>query len=297
MRAISATGFELAALAARQYGVVARRQLLDLGLSSSTIDRLIAARRLLRLHRGVYAVGHSALLREGRWLAAALAVGESAVLSRRSAGALWGLRPYGGDHELAIASDRGHRRTEGLRVRRMRGLLAHERTVQRGVPVTSVARTHLDLAAVLRPHELRRVVERADQLELFDLREMERVLADHRGERGTPALCALLADFRDHGVTLTRSELEARMLQLCLDHGLPRPQVNSYRNGRELDFRWPHARLVVETDGWNTHRTRRAFENDRTRDRRLAVEGWRVIRITHRQLRDEADAIAADLCT
>jgi very-short-patch-repair endonuclease len=87
------------------------------------------------------------------------------------------------------------------------------------------------------------------------------------------------------------------MLQLCLDHRLPRPQVNAYRNGRELDFRWPAALLVVETNGWNTHRTRRAFEEDRARDRRLAVEGWRVIRITHRQLRDEPDAIAADVRT
>jgi very-short-patch-repair endonuclease len=98
-------------------------------------------------------------------------------------------------------------------------------------------------------------------------------------------------------VTLTRSELEAVMLQLCIDHGLPRPAVNRYRDGRELDFRWSAARLVVETDGWGTHGTRAAFEADRARDRRLAVEGWRVIRVTHRQLRDDRDAVAADVRT
>ncbi len=296
MRARTAIDVQIAGLAAQQHGVVARRQLLALGVSSGAIGRRIEQRRLIPLHRGVYAVGHAALRRDGYWKAATLASPNVALVGR-SAGAFWGLRPWSGVHQLAVASASGRepREDDSLEIRRWPGLRPHEMTLERGIPVTTVARTHLDLAVVLRTHELRRVVERADQSELFDLGAVERVLADHPGEPGTPALRALLCDFRHAGLTLTRSELEALMLQLCLDHGLPRPQINTFRNGRELDFRWPAARLVVETDGWGTHKTRRAFEEDRARDRRLAVEGWRVIRVTHRQLRDDPAGIAADL--
>jgi hypothetical protein len=287
----------IAALAAAQHGVVSRKQLLELEVSRDAIAEAVRAKRLISLHRGVYAVGHAALQPDGYRLAAVLAAGRTAVLSHRSAAAAWGLRPHGGVHELSVPNRNGRkpRQNAEMFVHRVPGLLPHETTRVRGLPVTTVARTHLDLAAGLQPHALRRVAEQAERLELFDLRAFERLLADHGGEAGTPALRAVLADFAAFGVTLTRSELEARMLQLCLDHGLPRPQVNVWRNGRELDFRWPAARLIVETDGWGTHKTRRAFEEDRARDRRLAVEGWRVIRITHRQLRDEPDGIAADI--
>lgn len=289
---------QVGALAARQHGVVSRRQLLALGLKAGAIGKRVRAGRLISLHRGVYAVGHAQLRPDGFWMAAALAGGPNAVLSRRSAAAAWGLRPrHGSFHELATSSTSGRRpRRDGdVRIRRCPGLRADEVTRLRAIPITTVARTLLDLAAILEPHELRRAVERGDQSEIFDLRRVTRVLAAHPGEPGTPALRALLKDFRHYGVTLTRSELEARMLQLCLDHGLPRPAVNHSRDGRELDFRWTAARLIVETDGWATHGTRTAFEADRARDRRLAVEGWRVVRTTHRQLRDEPHAIAADI--
>ena len=285
-------------LADRQHGVVARRQLLAAGVSAETVGRLVGAWRLVPVHRGVYALGHPGLTEDGRRMAATLAA--RAPLSHRSAAALWGVRDAPDSfHELTSPGPGGrrNRRRDGLLVHRARALLPADVTRERAIPVTTLPRTLVDLAGVLGAPGLRRAVERADQLELFHLPDVEAAIARHRGRSGAVALRALLADYAAHGVTLTRSELEARMLQLCLDHRLPRPEVNSYRNGRELDFRWPAARFVVETDGWGTHRTRSAFEADRARDRRLAVEGWRVVRITHRHLRDEPDAVARDLIT
>jgi very-short-patch-repair endonuclease len=293
----SAIDVRIAALAARQHGVVSRRQLLALGLKSGAIGSRVRARRLAPLYRGVYAVGHAQLRPEGFRLAAVLAVGPDAVLSHRSAGAVWGLRSWSGVHELTVrnANGREDRATDGLRIHRCVTLRDDEVTRLDGIPITTVARTLVDLAALLRDHELRRAIESAEQQGMFDLRKVERVLSHHPGMPGTPRVRRLLEEFRAHGVTLTRSDLESRMLQLCLAHGLPRPQVNRHRDGREVDFRWPAHRLVVETDGWATHRIRRACEADRGRDRRLAVEGWRSIRVTHRQVRDEPAAIAADL--
>jgi very-short-patch-repair endonuclease len=289
----------IAALAADQCGVVSRRQLLDLGLSPAAVGRRLRSRRLIALHPGVYAVGHARLRPAGFRLAAVLAAGPGTVLCDLSAGEHWGVRPWhGASHTVAVAGTGGRRqRASGkLRVHRRPGLREDETTITDGVPVTTVARTLFDLASIVRAHELRRAVERAEQLELFDLRAVQRVLEHHGGEPGAPALRLLLDDFRDHGVTLTRSDVEALFLQLCVDHRLPRPVVNAYSRGwRELDFRWEAYRLIVEADGWSTHRSRRAFEDDRERDRRLALEGFRVVRITHRQLRDDAPSIARDL--
>jgi hypothetical protein len=144
---------------------------------------------------------------------------------------------------------------------RRRGRLIHrsvelpdsERTVERGVPTTTVARTLLDLGAVVPTHHLRRAIERSEQAELFDLREVRRVLDTHPGRPGRRPLMALLADFQDHGDTITRSDLEAVMLQICIDYNLPRPQVNRYDGVRESDFRWPDHRLIVEVDSWTFH--------------------------------------------
>jgi hypothetical protein len=121
-----------------------------------------------------------------------------------------------------------------------------------------------------------------------------RVLAAHPGRAGSPALVTLLTDLHGHGTTtMSRSDLEALFLQLCLDHGLPRPQVNRYDNGRELDFRWPEHRLAVEANGFWVHRTRDAFERDHERRLELEAAGWRVISLTWRQVVDRPNAIAA----
>ncbi|MCW2995882.1 MAG: hypothetical protein JWQ18_3377 [Conexibacter sp.] len=279
------------AVVSRQHGVIARRQLLALGLSAGGVDHWARNGRLVAVRRGVYALGHDELRRQGHVLAALLDVGDDAVLSHRSAARQWGLRPWSGAFvEASIPSQRGRRRQRDLRVHRV-DLQDWEIAEDDGLPLTTVARTLLDLAAVVPAHQLRRAVERAEQLELYDHREVVRILAAHRGRPGAPALTALLADLGAHGTT-TRSDLEALFLQLCLDHALPRPQVNRYENGRELDFRWPERRLAVETNGFWVHRARDAFESDH--ERRLALEaaGWRVISLTWRQVTRTPEAVA-----
>ena len=279
--------------------MIARRQLLALGLGEDAIDHRLKTGRLLRLARGVYALGHAELRREGRMLAAVLSVGDGAVLSHRSAAALWGIRPWGGSFiEMTAPGRGGIAKRPGRILHRSHVLPAAERTAERGVPVTTVPRTLLDLAAVVPAHHLRRAVERAEQAELFDLAGVLSVLDTHPRRAGHRALAALLADFREHGETVTRSALEARLLQLCLDAGLPRPQVNRHDGTRESDFRWPDHRLVVEVDSWTFHgRTRRAFDADRARDRRLLREGWRVARFTDRQLLRSPAGVVDELRT
>jgi very-short-patch-repair endonuclease len=280
-------------LAERQHGVVSRQQLLALGIGPEAVRHRWSTGRLVRVRRGVYALGHRALRPEGRWMAAVLACGPETVLSHRSAARLWGLRPWSGDVEVTITADRG-RKLDGLNVRRA-VLHDWERTLHDGLPVTTVARTLLDLAAVVPPHHLRRAVERAEQLELFDLRDVERVLAAHPRRSGRRALITLLDDARRHDLPATRSDLEAAFLQLCLDHDVPRPEVNRYKNDREVDFRWPDPRLIVEVDGYATHKTRRAFEDDRARDRRHLGDGWRTARFTWPEVTRRPRVVAAEL--
>jgi hypothetical protein len=206
MRGLSAIERTIHELAAAQHGVVARRQLLDLGLGKDAIDHRLGSGRLRRLERGVYALGHIELRREGRTLAVLLTCGDDAVLSHRSAAALWGLRPWSDTFvELTITGPRGTRRRRGRIVHRSRDLPIEERTIERGIPVTSVARTLLDLAAVVPPHHLRRAVERSVQAELFDLSRVTSVLDAHPPRSGCRPLLALLADFREHGERRSRA--------------------------------------------------------------------------------------------
>jgi very-short-patch-repair endonuclease len=297
MRGLDAIEAEIHRLAARQHGLVARRQLLVLGLGEDAIDHRIASGRLIRLERGVYALGHVQLRREATWLAAVLAARGPAVVSHRTAAGLWGLRPPGGTFvEITVVGHGGVVRRGGRRIHRTVELPATDVTIERGVPATTVARTLLDLAAVVPPHHLRRAVERAEQAELFDLVDVQRVLAAHPRRAGRRALVALLADFQTHGDAHTRSDLEARLLQICLDAGLPRPQVNRHDGVRESDFRWPRERLVVEVDSWTFHgRTRQAFDHDRARDRALLRDGWRVARFTDRQIRADPTGVLAEI--
>jgi very-short-patch-repair endonuclease len=228
-------------------------------------------------------------------MAAVLVCGDRAVLSHRSAARLWGLRPWSGDPEITVPVEGGARRHGGITVHRSRHLPAEECTTETGIPVTTVARTLVDLAGIVPPHHLRRAVERAEERELFDLRQVLAVIDRRPHVAGVAALRALLADARAHDLPTTRSDPEAALLQLCLDHGLPRPQVNRYDGTDEVDFRWPAHRLVVEVDGWSTHRTRSAFTNDRVRDRAQVRAGLRVVRFTAREVLERPAAVAAEL--
>jgi very-short-patch-repair endonuclease len=297
MRGQCAIELRIQALARRQHGVVARWQLLGVGLGSDAIDHRLTNGRLVPIQRGVYALGHAELRREGHMLGVVLQHGDKAAASHRSAAAVWGIRPWSGTFvELTLPGRGGTRKRRGRLVHRSGDLPSHELTIERGIPTTTLPRTLLDLAAVVPPHHLRRAVERAEQAELFDLRAILRLLDAHPGRPGRRPLMTLLADFRDHGDAVTRSDLEAIMLQICIDQELPRPQVNRYDGIRESDFRWPDHRLIVEVDSWTFHgRTRRAFEGDRARDRALLREGWRVARFTDRQIVTDRAGIAREV--
>jgi very-short-patch-repair endonuclease len=286
----------IAELAQRQHGVVARRQLLEAGLSRRAIDHRMRGRRLQAVHRGVYAVGHSVLSTEGRWMAAVLAGGMRAALSHRSAGALWGLRTAGSPL-IDVTVPRGPRPRRGIRFHES-SVPPDELTALRGIPVTSVPRTLLDLAAILPRQAVERAIEEAEVLRLTDSLSLADMVDRYPRRRGMVAVRAILA-VRGAGTGITRSELEARFLSLLDQGGLPRPAVNRslrLRNGWiEADCVWARQRLIVELDGHAFHSTRAAFDRDRSRDRVLQAEGWRVIRVTWRQLHDETAALVADL--
>jgi very-short-patch-repair endonuclease len=284
----------IAALAGRQHGVVSRRQLEELGLTRNEIEGRLARGRLHRLHQGVYAVGHRIVSLRGSWMAAVLAAGPGAVLSHRDAAGVWDLRPSQ-RARVEVTAPR-QRKRPGIDVYRT-SLEGDEVTEIDGIPVTTVARTLLDLAAVLPRSQLEHTMERAEALRLTDLVPVDALLERHRGHRGTAALREIVRGGIQRA--LTRSELEERFLTFLDAHDLPRAEVNSHLqlDGRfiQADFLWREQRLIVELDGHQTHGTRAAFERDRERDRILQAHGWRVVRITWRQLHDDPKAVAADL--
>ena len=282
---------ELAALAAEQHGVVARRQLTALGFSRRSIEIRLRAGRLHRVHRAVYAVAHQTLTQQGLWLAAVLAYGEEAVLSHRSAAALWGfLREFGSGTE--VTSPHGHPGRPGIKLHKGRADPG-EYTKRNGIPVTSVARTLIDLAGVIDAQRLERVFEEADRLGLLKLRELEHLCEHLQGRRGMATIRGLIATAREPA--MVRSPLEERFVELCRKHGLPPPLLNVSVLGFQVDTLWPRQHLIVELDGFAFHRQRAAFERDRARDAALQVAGYRIVRLTHRRLEETEEAVVEQL--
>jgi very-short-patch-repair endonuclease/predicted transcriptional regulator of viral defense system len=280
----------ISALATRQHGVVSRAQLRALGLSDGAIAHRSSVGRLHRVHHGVYAVGHAVLVARGRWMAGVLACAPGAVLSHASAAALWGLRASAATNvDVTVPGSGGRRRRPGLRVHRARSLDG-ETTLHDRIPVTTAARTILDLAAVLGRRPLERLLDQAEHTAVTDVSSLVALARAHAGHRGASRLLQTL-DAHVPGTTVTRSELEELFLQLCRDSGLPTPRANAWVEGIEVDFLFARARLIVETDGWRHHRTREAFETDRGRDARLAAAGHRTLRFTYRQIADDRGAV------
>jgi hypothetical protein len=284
----------LAVLAAGQHGVVAARQLVGLGFTKAQIQRRVGSGRLHCLFRGVYAVGHAAVTREGRWMAAILAAGQGALLSHRDAAALWRMAEYAhGDIEVTVVGGGGRARS-GIRVHRTRSLHPDDLSSHCRIPATSPARTLVDLAAVVAPRHLEAAFEeglRSGVLRPDALREqVERA----EGRRGVRFLRDLLG--RDPSeLAKTKSRLEARFLQFCDQASLPPPAVNAWVGGYEVDMSWPGTSVVVELDGWEFHHGRSAFERDRAKWADLTAKGHRVIVITHRRLTREGPMVAAML--
>ncbi|HEU4657997.1 MAG TPA: type IV toxin-antitoxin system AbiEi family antitoxin domain-containing protein [Capillimicrobium sp.] len=271
----------MARLAARQYGLVTWAQLRALGFSAAAIGRLVADGRLIRLHRGVYAVGHAVLRTEGIWLAAVLACGDGAVLSHRSAGALWQLG-HATSPLVDVSANRARRPRHGIAVHHCR-LDPADITTRRGIPVTTLPRTLLDLAECLPRAGLSRTIEQAMRLELYDRAALDATMDRAYGRHALRPLRACL-DELDPTAARTKSELERLALPAIVAAGLPKPEVNVEVEGYEVDLVWRDARLAVELDSRTWHALPTAFERDRRRDADLQAAGWRVLRFTWRQL-------------
>jgi hypothetical protein len=255
---------EIATMAAAQHGVIAHRQLLEIGLVRGAIQRRIRAGRLLPVHLAVYAVGHWRLSICGRWSAAVLACGPGALLSHESAAELLGIAHASGSLPHVTAPGRTRVHHEGIVLHLPRRLHREDVSTTDAIPVTSVARTLLDLSERVSRRRLDRAVEEAERRGLFDLAAVERLVDRSRGRRGRRRLRAAVSAYR--AAPFTRSKLERRFLDLCRGRLLASPTANSFVAGSEVDMAWPEHRLVVELDGHEFHRTRAAFERDRIRD-------------------------------
>jgi very-short-patch-repair endonuclease len=280
----------IATLAERQHGVVAVWQLIELGLSYEAIRYRVNAGRLYRIHHGVYAVGHRKLTRHGHWMAAVLAYGPSAVLSHRSAAALLGIGP--GFWKVEVTTPHGKRSRKGTRAHEAT-LHPEDVTTHDGIPVTSVTRTILDLAAHLNHDALTRLIEEADRRDLFDLAALDRAIARRPRVAGVVRLKKVLATYR--GTADTRSKLERDFRALIAKAGLPEPQYNVLVAGLTVDVYWPQWKLVVELDGEPYHNNPRIFETDRIRDATLQKHDVRVLRVTGHRLDNAPAAVVEDI--
>ena len=252
--------------------MVSLTQLNAAGISQRGVTRRVQAKRLHRIHRGVYAVGHAGLSQYGRWMAAVLACGDGAVLSHRSAATLWRMIASPSTlTDVTVPGDAGRKRRDGISLHRSSTLLPSETTSRFGIPVTKPARTLADLRRVLPADRYAAALREAEYLRL------------PIGNR--------------FGHDRTRTELEGRFLALCRRHRLPKPDGNVEIEPYTVDFLWPRQRLIVEVDGWESHRTRSAFEADRARDAYLATLGYKVLRFTWRQLAEDAAAVVRTIRT
>lgn len=284
----------ISALAAAQHGVVTRAQLLAHDVPATLVDDRVRTRQLVLLHRGVYALGHAQLTAEGWWMAAVGSYRPPAALSHGSAAALWGLSDDGLRRPIHVTvGGRAARRRRGVQPHRRAVLVEDEVTVVRGIPVTTVARTILDVAATVRGRALEQVVRRAARRRLFDRRDQVQVLARHPRARGAAELGRLLVALEGRGTADVRSGLEVAFAQLCDDHGLPRPQINAIILGERVDFSWPGTTLVVETDGFEFHAMPTTFAADRRRDQKLTLAGYTVVRLTYDQVVGDPAGAAA----
>jgi hypothetical protein len=285
----------VARVADRQWGVVGVAQLRAAGVAAGALKHQAATGRLRPLHRGVYAVGHRRLRPEGHWLAAVLACGDGAVLSHASAAALWGIRASTATR-IDVTAPGMRRGRSGIRVHSSRRLDPQDVTSESGVPVTSIARTLLDLAATLSPGDLESTVASALRRPGFDAGHVADVVARGQGHRGAGRLATLVAA----EPKLTRSALERRSLALARDGGLPEPETNvpmTLGGGQrwEIDVLWRRERVTVELDGWQHHHDRRSFEADRARAATLTAAGYRHLQLTWRQITQEPARALATL--
>jgi very-short-patch-repair endonuclease len=265
---------KLARIAGAHHGVATRAELLRAGISRDEIAHRLRVGALIREHKGVYRVGHRAPSVEARYLAAVRACGEGAVLSGRAAAHLHRLLKGSAPPPEVTAPTKRH--VPGVRTRRS-CIGARETTSVRGIPVTTVPRTLVDLAAVLELDDLARACHEAGVRYRTTPKQVEAVLARRSNSRGAPKLRAVMRG----GVHVTLSELERRFLELLRAEGLVLPRTNRVAGARRVDCRWPEQRLIVELDSYRYHNSRHAWEQDRRREREARARGYEFRRYTH----------------
>ena len=270
-------------IAARQHGVVARSQLIAAGISQNRIEYRLECGVLTSLYRGVYEV-RSASGPRTRELAAVLATGAGGFVSHRAAAAvLEFLPPLPAAAPVEISTLRDVRiGGAAIRIHRVSGLESDEVMVREGLPLTSPARTIIDLAGVCGSRDLERALRTALRRELVTPVDLEVLLARYPRRAGRGRLRALME--ADEDPAFVRSEAERRFHDLVRGAGLPRPKTNVVVEGFEVDFLWPHERLIIEVDGRAYHDGDHAFETDRARDAVLMAAGYRTMRVTWRQI-------------
>jgi very-short-patch-repair endonuclease len=288
----------MAEIAARQHGVVSLDQLRNLGMDERSAHWRAKVGGLHRIHHGVYAVGHTLLTREGRFMAAVLACGPNAVLSHRSASVLWGVLEDDGGLVDVTAPNRRGRIPRGISAHRDGSLTSADRSELSGIPCTSLVRTLLDFAGVSPVWELRKAISEAEVLRILDHAALRKLIRRCRGRRGVARLRMVLDEIHPE-TKRTRSEMERRFLLMCERARLPSPEVNVLLDvgvDRLMpDFLWRDARLIVEADGRRYHDTDSAFQRDRRREQRFQLAGWRVARCTWEQIVREPQALAATI--
>jgi hypothetical protein len=283
----------LADLAEEQYGVVSYRQLRELGFSKGHVYRAHEADRLRRIHRGVYAVGHAGLSAHGRCRAALLAFNDNAVLSHRSAGWLWRLFPVCREEVDVTFAGKGRRK--GIRIHRVLAISDRDTATLERIPVTSLSRTLFDIAATEPKRELERAVDRARRRNLLDLDAIDQMLGRRGRVPGAAQLKQALALYRKPVFDRARSEL--LFIDAIEKEGEHLPVLNCWVGKWEVDAYWEAERFAVEVDGWETHGSREAFENDRLRQEEMKLAGIDSIRISARRLETEPERVAKRIRT
>ena len=285
----------IAAVARFQRGRIARRQLLDIGVSHSSIVWLVSRGRLFPSLRCVFSVGHQAPTELGAETDALLSVREGAALSHWSAAALWGLwTPAPSKIEVTVDRDAPAAKNPGVHVHRSRILESKDLRIRSGLPVTSPARTLLDIAVSATDRQLEIAFDRGLVERILRPAHVADVLKRAGGHRGRARLATLLAMELD-GSTMTRSDDEERMLALIRKAGLPAPKVNFPWKTWKLDFYWPEARFVVEVDTYGFHGSRYRFERDRRKDNALRRVDIEVMRIVRREITGRSHGLIADI--
>lgn len=298
----ASVGSTIAGVAGHQEGLITTPQLEVCGLSDGQIERWVRDGRLHPVFRTVYVLGHSTLGPRARMRAAGLACPGS-VISHRSAAWLLRLREVAPLVIDLIPTEQHGRQLDGIKAHRVAFPAPSEVRTAYGIPCTTVARTIVDLAGAQGIDQLRDAVAMAATLRVLDLAAVDAVLANGTRRRGAPALRTVIDEWRPVAETARystiRSLFEAKLLPLVAAGGLPIPQVNArVRTAErvlEVDLFWPTERLVLEADSRKHHAIEVAFEEDHKRSRELIAAGYEVLRVTWREVEDEADAVFAVL--